>query len=77
MLHNKNAMNCILAYLFHCSLSLQVSLCLLLYLLYLLYLLSFLSLLYFHYDWIARQGPRRFPPIHEHRRFATDHRPPD
>ena len=61
----------IVAQLFRCSVSLRISLCLL------FYLLRFLSLLYFLYDGMAWQGPRRFPFIHEHRRFATDHGPSD
>src|SRR2546429_8264910 len=48
-------MICIVAHLFHRSLSRRVLLCLL------PYLLCFLSFLHFLYDGIALQGPRRFP----------------
>src|SRR5260370_13815119 len=53
--HNTNAMRGIVAQLFHGSLTLHVSLCLL------LYLLHFLSYFHFLYDGMALQGPRRFP----------------
>ena len=69
--HNANAMSGIVAHLFRGSLSLHIQLCLL------LYLPSFLSLHYFLYDGMVRQGPRRYPIIHEHRRFATDYGPSD
>src|SRR5258705_1413072 len=69
--HNANSMICILTHLFRCSLSRHTSLC------PLFYLLPFLSLLYFLYDGTAWRGPRRISFIHEHRRFATDHCPPD
>src|SRR5438270_12762597 len=48
-------MICIVAHLFHRSLSRRVLLCLL------PYLLCFLSFLHFLYDGMALQGPRRFP----------------